>query len=84
MEDSMKVEKVATKADVSFSKVQHFSNYKGHPMVRISGNFMGGGFQLSKGKLIAVLANLKELKDFAEGKHDDAIANLKEDEVLKP
>ena len=64
--------------------IQHYYNYKDHPMVRISGNFFGGGFNLSKNKLKAIRENLDELQDFIDGKLDKEILELKTDEVLKP
>ena len=81
----MKVEKIEP-IDKSKPKnvVEHFYNYKGVPMVRIKGNFYGNGFNLSKNKLLAILANKEALADFAAGRLDEQILNLNEDEVLKP
>ena len=64
-------------------KIDYFYNFKGKPMVRIAGNFMSGGFNLSKNKVKAVLDNAAVLKDFADGKLDSGLSELAEDEVLK-
>lgn len=82
----MKVEKISDKKTTEpvAAKVEHYYKFKKAPMVKIKGNFMGGGFNLSKNKLIAVLANLEELKKFAAGTYDDKINALADDEILKP
>lgn len=66
------------------TKIEHFYNFKGRPMVRISGNFMGGGFNMSKNKIKAILDNGDGLFDFVNGKFDQEILELAEDEILKP
>lgn len=65
------------------SKVEHFSVFKGKPMVYISGSFYQGGFSMSKNKIRAVLENSKLLEKFANGEYDADIKKLKEDEILK-
>lgn len=64
--------------------VEHYTNYKGRPMVRIKGNFYGGGFNLSRNKLLAVVENYDELQAFIKGEFDNEIKELQEGEVLKP
>lgn len=80
--EKVKSEEKGKAADVP-SKVESFSIYKGHPMIRFSGNFMGGGFSLSKNKVKAVLENIEEAKLFAEGKYDEQIKELGEGEILR-
>lgn len=65
-------------------EIEHYSNYKGTPMVRISGNFARGGFNMSRNKIKAVITNIDQLRKFAAGDFDTEILELKEDEVLKP
>lgn len=54
----------------------------GIPMVRIKGNFMGGGFNVSKNKVKAILAVSKKLAGFIDGDLDEEISKLKEGEYL--
>lgn len=75
------------KGETERSKVFGFSRYFKEGvakarMVRIVGNFMGGGFNLSQNKLAAIFENLEELRPFAEGKYDKEIDELEEDDVL--
>lgn len=56
----------------------------GVPMVRIKGDFFGGGFNLSKNKAKAILNNIDIIKEFADGQYDKAINKLKEGEVFTP
>ena len=63
--------------------IESYSNYKGTEMVRISGNFFGQGFFMSKNKVKAVLGLASKLKPFIDGKFDARIAKLKKDEVLE-
>ncbi len=69
------------------ARVEHFSLYKGKsPMVRISGNFYGGGFNFSQGKLRAIIQLLKEnpaLVAFAKGDYDETIKGLDEGQVAR-
>ncbi len=65
------------------SEVDHFSMFKGKPMVYIKGSFYQGGFSMSKNKIRAILDNAEFLKRFAEGEFDADIKKLKEDEILK-
>ncbi len=85
----MRIGKAAEKVKpgVSASRIEGYSRFfkNGKPlsrMVRISGNFMGGGFNLSQNKVLAVLENIDELRKFAEGEYDPEIDELKEDDVL--
>ena len=64
--------------------IEHYSCYRGTPMVRISGNFMGGGFNLSKNKAKAILELAKDLKPFANGDMDEDIKSLEDDEIIEP
>lgn len=80
----IKVQKTKEKATEIPTVIEHYSQFKGKPMVRFSGNFMGGGFSMSKNKVRAVLDNAEALRDFVEGKLDAAIAELGEDEALSP
>lgn len=64
------------------SYVKHFCNFKGKSMVMIGGNFYNGGFLISKSKIAAILSLSNELKDFVDGKYDQDIKQLKEDEVI--
>ena len=66
--------------------VEHFYRWKKAPMVRIKGNFFGGGFNMSKNKIKAILDNAAILKDFANGKLTEEIMELADDgsEVLQP
>ena len=74
----------------SRASIEYYYNYKpkantpGIPMVRIRGNFMRGGFNISKNKVMAILDNLEVLKDFVSGEYDNDILALKENEKLKP
>lgn len=65
------------------STVESFTLFKGRPMVRIAGNFYGKGFNLSKNKAIAIMENIDVIKEFADGKFDDKILELGEEEVLE-
>lgn len=56
----------------------------GVPMVRIKGDFMGGGFNLSKNKARAIVTNIDAIKKFADGEYDKDILKLGEEEVLSP
>lgn len=78
----MKKVKVKPEEPIQGPKIEHYSNYKSRPMVRIKGNFYGGGFNVSKNKILAILDNIDDLKEFAAGKYDKEIADLGEDEVL--
>lgn len=65
------------------AKVTGYFNYKGYPMVNISGNVARGQFALSKNKVAAILENIEELKKFADGFYDDDIKNLADGESLE-
>ena len=91
----MKITKDDKGQDTIPSIIEHFYKYKpvdkegktkgaDVPMVRIKGNFFGGGFNLSKNKVKAVLDNLDILQKFAKGDFDKEINVLKPDEVLQP
>ena len=63
--------------------VEGYYKFKTTSMARIKGNFMKGGFNISKNKVLAVIENLEELKKFANGDYDKQIDDLGEDEMLK-
>lgn len=63
--------------------VKHFSKFKKARMVRIDGNFMGGGFRISQNKIKAILENIDVLSQFAHGDFDNQIDELQEDEILE-
>jgi hypothetical protein len=65
------------------NRLDGFSLFKGSPMVRITGNFMGGGFNLSKNKAKAVLELADKIRPFAMGEYDEQIKTLGEGETLK-
>jgi hypothetical protein len=73
----------AATAEKPVAKVKRYSRFKGQPMVHIFGNFFGGGFNLSKNKVNAVLENIDELKKFAAGEYDAQIAELADNEALE-
>ncbi|HNR90739.1 MAG TPA: hypothetical protein PKM65_20555 [Spirochaetota bacterium] len=62
--------------------VEFFYKYKGRPMVRVAGNFLGGGFNISQNKVRAILDNAEALRGFVKGEYDQAILGLEEDEVV--
>ena len=78
----VKIEKVA-KAEKIASKVERYTRFKNSPMCRISGSFMGGGFNMSRNKVAAVLSLAKELRAFAAGELDEEILALGDDEALE-
>ena len=78
----IKMSKMQNEPDVP-ATVEHYSKFKGIPMVRIGGNFFRGGFNMSKNKVKAVLSLSKELKKFADGDLDQEIKALGEGEVLQ-
>jgi len=59
--------------------IEHYSLYKGFPMVKLE-----AGFQLGQKKIAAILANGEELKKFVNGDYDDEIKSLNEGEILVP
>lgn len=66
------------------TKVGYYYRFKSTPMVFIEGNFMKGGFSLSKNKVKAVLDNLDELRRFAAGEYDTDITALEgDDDILR-
>lgn len=77
-----KTVKEEVKKEIPEAKVESFSNFKGKPMVRITGNFFGGGFNISKNKVKAIFENEALLKDFSNGKYDQQISELTDNEVL--
>lgn len=62
--------------------VEFFYRYKGRPMVRVAGNFLGGGFNMSKNKVKAILDNADALRGFVNGEYDQKISELEDDEVI--
>lgn len=78
-----KVTKEKKKAGEFHSKVEHFAQFKGKPMVFIAGSFYQGGFLISKNKVRAILDNADLLKKFVSGEWDAEIKKLKDDEILK-
>jgi len=77
----VKIEKEEKKTKKS--TIEHFSMYKGHMMVKISGNF-NKDMNLSKKKVQAILDLLPELNKFAAGYYDDQINALEEGEGITP
>ncbi len=65
-------------------EVGYYYTYKGKPMVHIKGNFMKGGFSISKNKVRAILENREELGKFAAGLYDTEIMETPEGEGWKP
>jgi len=81
--------------NITPSSIEHFYKFipkdkegkkkgMGVPMVRIKGDFFGGGFNLSKNKARAIMNNLNLIKKFADGEYDNKIKELKEDEIIIP
>ena len=64
------------------SKVESLSKFQKHTMIRISGNFQGGGFQISKNKAKAVLDNALLIGRITNGEFDEAVQKLSDNEVL--
>jgi len=75
---------VAERKEMMEPEVDHFFKYKGRPMVRIKGNFYGGGFSISKNKLMAIRKLLEKLESFIDGQLDEKITSLNENQVIKP
>jgi len=81
----MRVEKKSDKEEIKIKpKIEHYYLWKKTPMVRISGDFFGGGFNLSKNKAKAIIENIEAIRNFASGKLDEDIKKLKDEEVLIP
>ena len=81
--------------DIKISQIEHFYKYvpkdkdgnkrsSAVPMVRIKGDFYGGGFNLSKNKAQAIVSNIEEIEKFARGDFDKQILELQEDEIILP
>ena len=70
-------------AGVKENKIEHYSNFKGNFMVKISGNFYKD-LNLSKKKVQAILDNIDALEKFAAGQFDEDIKALSDGEVLQP
>jgi len=81
-----KVEKIEKKQTPTGGFVEHFSNFNGKPMVKLSGYFKNMS-QRAIQEVISVLDNPKEgkiLREFASGEADAEILALGKDEILKP
>ena len=63
--------------------VDSLSKFKNARMMRISGSFMKGGFNISQNKLKAVLDNLEIVQKFVKGDYNKEIDELQENEILK-
>ena len=61
------------------TEIEHYSQYKGYPVVKFE-----GGFQMGKKKVAAVLANIEDLQKFVDGDYDEDIKNLEDGKALKP
>lgn len=78
------VKQEAVKKEVA-PVVEGFSLFRGKArMVRIKGNFKGGGFILSQNKARALLANKALIEKFARGDFDAEIDKLADDEMFVP
>lgn len=70
--------------EVQKPSIEHFYNFKQRAMVRIRGNFIRSGFNISQNKVRAILLLQEELQDFVSGKYNDNILSLEEGETLSP
>lgn len=78
----VKKPKEIEKKDIT-SEVKSLYKFKNARMIRVVGNFMGGGFNVSQNKVKAILENIEVMRKFANGEFDENIDELQEDEVLE-
>ena len=64
-------------------RVKNFFKFKNSLMVRIEGNYFGGGFNMSKNKVKDILENKDILLKFVNGEFDEEISKLEENQALE-
>lgn len=65
------------------SEVTSFYKYRNARMARFTGNFMGGGFNVTQSKVKAILDNIEIMREFVNGVFDENIDELTESEILE-
>lgn len=78
-----KVKKTETEVTIIENIVKHLYKWKNSRMVRIEGNFMNDGFNISQNKVRAILENKDVLQKFINGEFNTKIDELQEDEILE-
>jgi hypothetical protein len=78
-----KVKKQESEKAEVVNKVDSFSKFQKARMVRITGSFMKGGFNISQNKVKAILENIDVMEKFVKGDFNSKIDELEEDEILK-
>jgi hypothetical protein len=79
----VQIEQPQAQAEIK-PEIAYYYPFKGKPMVRIKGNFMKGGFSISRAKVKAILENREALEKFAAGEFDKDILETPEGEGWKP
>jgi len=74
---------IAPEQTVIKNLVHSIFKFKNARMMRITGSFIKGGFNISQNKLKAILDNLETVQKFVKGEYNKEIDELKEDEILK-